>query len=132
MLAPVSDPLTKARNIPLSRLAKEPFLVREPGSGTRAAVERLFASKKVVPKVRMELGSNGAIKQAVVGGLGISVRSRHTLSLDASMKHIAILDVENFPIRRHWYVAYPCGKKLAVIAQAFLEYLKQAPSLTPL
>ncbi len=132
VLAPANHPLAKVRNIPLSRLANEPFLVREPGSGTRAAVERLFASKKIVPKVRMELGSNEAIKQAIVGGLGISVLSRHTLSLDAPMKHIAILDVENFPIRRHWYVAYPRGKKLSVIAQAFLEYLQQAPALTPL
>ncbi|MBN8763751.1 MAG: LysR family transcriptional regulator [Thiobacillus sp. 63-78] len=132
VLAPASHPLAKDRNIPLSRLAKEPFLVREPGSGTRAAVERLFASKKIIPKVRMELGSNEAIKQAIVGGLGISVLSRHTLSLDAPLGHIAILDVENFPIRRHWYVAYPRGKKLSVIAQAFLEYLKQAPKLTPM
>jgi LysR family transcriptional regulator, low CO2-responsive transcriptional regulator len=132
VLAPVNHPLAQAKNIPLARLADEPFLVREPGSGTRAALERLFASKGVIPKVRMELGSNEAIKQAIVGGLGISVLSRHTLSLDAPMKHIAILDVENFPIKRHWYVAYPRGKKLSVIAQAFLEYLKQAPTLTPL
>jgi DNA-binding transcriptional LysR family regulator len=131
VLGPANHPLAGKKNIPLARLAEEPFLVREPGSGTRAALERLFAQNGIIPKVRMELGSNEAIKQAIVGGLGVSVLSRHTLSLDAPMKHIAILDVENFPIRRHWYVAYPRGKKLSVIAQAFLEYLKQAPTLTP-
>lgn len=131
-LAPVNHPLAGKKKISMARLAEEPFLVREPGSGTRAAVEKLFASKGVSPKVRMELGSNEAIKQAIVGGLGVSVLSRHTLSLDAPMKHIAILNVEGFPIRRHWYVAYPRGKKLSVIAQAFLEYLKLAPKLTPM
>jgi DNA-binding transcriptional LysR family regulator len=102
------------------------------GHRARAALERLFAQKGISTKVRMELGSNEAIKQAIVGGLGISVLSRHTLSLDAPMKYIAILDVENFPIKRHWYVAYPRGKKLSVIAEAFLEYLKEAPKLTPM
>lgn len=132
VLAPVNHPLAGKKKISMGRLAEEPFLVREPGSGTRAAVEKLFASKGVSPNVRMELGSNEAIKQAIVGGLGVSVLSRHTLSLDAPMKHIAILNVEGFPIRRHWYVAYPRGKKLSVIAQAFLEYLRLAPELTPM
>ena len=132
VLAPVNHPLAGKKKISMARLAEEPFLVREPGSGTRAAVEKLFLSKGVSPKVRMELGSNEAIKQAIVGGLGVSVLSRQTLSLDAPMKHIAILNVEGFPIRRHWYVAYPRGKKLSVIAQAFLEYLKLAPELTPM
>ncbi len=131
VLAPVNHPLAGKKKISMARLSEEPFLVREPGSGTRAAVEKLFLSKGVSPKVRMELGSNEAIKQAIVGGLGVSVLSRHTLSLDAPMKHITILNVEGFPIRRHWYVAYPRGKKLSVIAQAFLEYLKLAPELTP-
>jgi LysR family transcriptional regulator, low CO2-responsive transcriptional regulator len=79
----------------------------------------------------MELGSNEVIKQAIVGGLGISVLSRHTLALDAPLGQLTVLDVEGFPIQRHWYVAYPRGKKLSVVAQAFLEYLKQAPKLTP-
>jgi DNA-binding transcriptional LysR family regulator len=75
----------------------------------------------------MELGSNEAIKQAIVGGLGVSVLSRHTLALDAPMGQLTILDVEGFPIQRHWYVAYPSGKQLSVVARTFLDYLKQAP-----
>lgn len=132
VLAPLDHPLAGMKNIPLARLADEPFLVREPGSGTRAALERLFLQKSFTPKVRMELGSNEVIKQAIVGGLGISVLSRHTLTLDPTIEQLAILDVEGFPIVRHWYVAYPRGKRLSVVAQAFLDYLKQAPKLTPL
>ncbi len=127
VLAPAGHPLVGKKNIPLARLAEEPFLLREPGSGTRMATERLFASHSLKMNVRMELGSNEAIKQAIVGGLGISVLSRHTLALDAPMGQLAILDVVSFPIKRQWYVAYPAGKQLSVVARTFLDYLKQAP-----
>lgn len=129
VLAPANHPLAGKKRIPLARLAKEPFLLREPGSGTRIAVERLFAEHGLTLDVRMELGSNEAIKQAIVGGLGVSVLSRHTLALDAPMGQLTILDVEGFPILRHWYVAYPSGKQLSVVARTFLDYLKQAPQL---
>jgi hypothetical protein len=46
------------------------------------------------------------------------------------MGQLAILDVEGFPIERHWYVAYPSGKQLSVVARTFLDYLKQAPKFT--
>ncbi len=126
-LAPSSHPLAKEKRIPLKRLVMEPFLLREPGSGTRKALERLIAEHRLSIKVRMELGSNEAIKQAIIGGLGISVLSRHTLSIDAPMQQLAILDVEHFPIERQWYVAYPAGKQLSVVARTFLDYLKKTP-----
>ena len=75
----------------------------------------------------MELGSNEAIKQAIAGGLGVSVLSKQTLSLDAPMGQLAILDVQGFPIERHWYVAYSSGKQLSVVARTFFDYLKLAP-----
>ena len=126
VLAPADHPLARQKNISLQRLAEEPFLLREPGSGTRKATEQLFAQHNLKIKMRMELGSNEAIKQAVVGGLGISVLSRHTLALDVSADQVAILDVVGFPIERHWYAAYPNGKQPSVVATAFLDYLKQA------
>jgi len=129
VLAPAGHPLAGQKRIPLARLAEEPFLVREPGSGTRKALERLFADHGLAIKVRMELGSNEAIKQAIVGGLGVSVLSRHTLALDAPMGQLAVLDVVGFPIERQWYVAYPAGKQLSIMARTFLEYLKRAPKL---
>jgi len=130
VLAPASHPLAGKKKIPLARLAQEPFLLREPGSGTRKALERLFADHGLTIQVRMELGSNEAIKQAIVGGLGVSVLSRHTLALDAPMGQLAILDVAGFPIERQWYVVYPAGKQLSIVARTFLDYLKQAPKLT--
>jgi len=126
VLAPAGHPLARVKNIPLSRLAEEPFLVREAGSGTRKATEQLFAKHNLKMKVRMELGRNEAIKQTVAGGLGVTVLSRHTLTSDMPVDQLAILDVQGFPIERHWYVVYSKGKQLSVVATAFLEYLKQA------
>jgi LysR family transcriptional regulator, low CO2-responsive transcriptional regulator len=126
VLAPINHPLVKKKRIALARLAQEPFLMREPGSGTRMAAERLFAKYDMRVNIRMELGSNEAIKQAIVGGLGVSVLSRHTLALDAASGPLAILDVEHFPIKRHWYVARPKGKQLSIVAQTFLDYLRDA------
>jgi len=125
-LAPSNHPLAGQRNISLARMAKEPFIIREPGSGTRMAIERLFSKHKLTLNVRMELGSNEAIKQAIVGGLGISVLSRHTLALDAAVGQFVTLDVKHFPIQRQWYAIYPAGKQLSVVAQTFLEYLHSA------
>jgi DNA-binding transcriptional LysR family regulator len=73
----------------------------------------------------MELGSNEAIKQAVAGGLGVSVLSAHTLALEKSVNELVVLDVEGFPIRRQWYVAHAKGKQLSVVAQTFLEFLQK-------
>jgi DNA-binding transcriptional LysR family regulator len=111
------------KKISLARIAEEPFLVREPGSGTRLAAERFFAEHRLSFKVRMELGSNEAIKQAIAGGLGISVLSQHALALDGTDGLLQPLDVAGFPLRRKWYVAYPAGKHLSVVAEAFLAHL---------
>lgn len=125
VLAPADHPLAHVKNIPIKRLAEEPFLLREAGSGTRIAIEQMFEQHHVKIWIRMELGSNEAIKSAVIGGLGISVLSRHTLPKDITTDQLTLLDVEGFPIERQWYVAYPKGKQLSVVAKAFLDYLKQ-------
>lgn len=124
VLAPSNHVLVGKRNVRLQRLIEEPFIMREPGSGTRIAVERLFNQQKLKLKVRMELGSNEAIKQAIVGGLGLSILSQHTLALDAAMGHLSTLDVEHFPIKRQWYVVYHAGKQPSIIATTFLEFLR--------
>lgn len=124
-VAPPNHPLAGQKAIPIEQLATLPMLIREPGSGTRMAIERLFAKHGLTLKIRMELGSNEALKQAVIGGLGISVLSKHTLSAEAHYGTLTLLDIEEFPIKRHWHIVYPEGKQLSIIAQAFREYLIQ-------
>jgi len=125
VLATAKHPLAGQKQIPIELLANEPFIMREPGSGTRKSVQELFDRHGISVKVRLELGSNEAIKQAIAGGLGISVLSRHTLALEGATDQLVILDVQEFPIQNQWYVIYPKGKNLSIVAQTFFEYLLQ-------
>lgn len=123
VIARYDHPLVKEKNIPIKKLKDETFIMREKGSGTRKSIERLFNEHNISPPVRLELGSNEAIKQAIAGGLGISILSKHTLNSPHALEELTILDVVNFPIERRWYVTYLEGKELSVIAQTFLKYL---------
>ncbi len=123
VVAPRDHPLAGKKKIPLQRLAEEQFIMREVGSGTRIATERLFKQHGIPIRVRLELGSNEAIKQAIIAGLGIAVLSAHVLVLDNASGEFNILDVEGFPLRRHWYAVHPTGKQLSIVARAFLDYL---------
>ncbi|KPK55801.1 MAG: LysR family transcriptional regulator [Thiotrichales bacterium SG8_50] len=122
VMAPRNHPLVGKKNITLEEIAKQPFIIREPGSGIRDATLRTFEAKGLRPQIRMELGSNEAIKHAIVGGLGLSVLSLHTLTLEGTDGPVAILDVEGFPILRNWYIVYPKGKELSLVARTFLEF----------
>lgn len=122
VMASKDHPLVGEKKISLERISQEPFIVREPGSGIRDATFRLFEGKGLRPNIRMELGSNEAIKHSIVAGLGISVLSLHTLLLEGSKGPVAILDVEGFPIMRHWNIIYPKGKELSLAAQTFLDF----------
>ena len=123
VIAPRNHPLAQEKLISIERLANEPLIMRESGSGTRMAVEDFFAENRLQMRVEMEIGSNEAIKQAVVGGLGLSILSRHSLALEGPQGPLVVLDVEGFPIQKHWYVIYPGNKQLSIVAQTFLDYL---------
>ena len=123
VVAPPGHPLAGERAIPLARIAAEKFLVREPGSGTRKAAERLFAQAGVVIRPWMELGSSEAIKQGVMAGLGISVLSRRNIARELAAGTIAELDVQGFPITRRWYAVHPRGKELSLAARRFLDFI---------
>ena len=125
VIAPKNHPLAQEKNIPITKLHNEQFIMRERGSGTRAAVEQLFAKHGVSVKVRLELGGNEAIKQAIGVGLGISVLSQHTFTPEAAISGLTILDVQHFPIERHWYVVYPADKQLSILASTFFDFLQK-------
>lgn len=126
VMASRDHPLAGVPNIPPKRLLEEPFVLRESGSGTRDALFRLLEEHGLeAPVVRMELSSNESIKQAIVAGLGITVLSLHSLALEGTNGPIAVLDVQGFPIQRRWYLAHPKGHKLSVVAQTFLDFVRQ-------
>ncbi len=124
LVAPGGHPLTGhpliGRRIPLAELAAGPLLLRERGSGTRMAVERLLSEHGLAPRIRMELGSTEAIKQAVLGGLGLAVVPRLALATSVGLTE---LEVEGFPLMRHWYLVWPAGKPLSLAARALTDHL---------
>jgi DNA-binding transcriptional LysR family regulator len=124
VFARADHPLAREKNISFARLAQEPFLMREPGSGTRLAAEAIFDRHQLKPRVKMELNSNEAITQAILAGFGVSILSRYTLGVDTEQAQLTCLDVEGFPLERHWHFVYPIGKQLSAIAQAFMDLVR--------
>lgn len=123
VIARRNHPLANEKNIAPKQLANHPFIMRETGSGTRMATETFFAEHDIALQIRMELGSNEAIKHAIDAGLGISVLSRHTLTLEGEDGRLVVLDVDGFPLSWQWHVGYNKGKRLSIIAKTFLDFL---------
>jgi LysR family transcriptional regulator, low CO2-responsive transcriptional regulator len=123
-VARADHPLAGRRHIPFAEFAREPFLLREMGSGTRSAALGMFATHGLAPIVRMELGSNEAVREAILAGLGVSVLARYTLGLEAEPAGLVCLDVNDFPVESHWQLAYPLGKHVSASARAFLEFAR--------
>ncbi|MDH5613368.1 MAG: LysR family transcriptional regulator [Gammaproteobacteria bacterium] len=123
MIAPAGHLLVGRKKIPLEHFSKESFVVRETGSGTRSAIKRFFDQHGVYFNTGIEMTSNEAIKQAVEAGLGLGIVSIHTLELELETKRLMILDVEDFPIQRYWYILQRKGKRLSPVAKAFKEFV---------
>ncbi len=123
MIAPAEHSLTKTTAIPISHFDSENFVVREPGSGTRGASQRFFDEHQVPFNTAIEMTSNEAIKQAVEAGLGLGIVSIHTIELELETGRLKILDVQDFPIQRDWYILKRSGKRLSPAAIAFKEFV---------
>ena len=119
VIAPKGHELTKQKNVPLSALQQETFIMREDGSGTRIAMERFFEGTDYSISSAMEISSNEAINQAVEAGLGLGVVSHHTLELELALDRLEVLDIESFPIMRHWYLVHREGKRLTTLMDEF-------------
>ena len=124
-VAAPDHPLAAAKRIAPQQLAGESFLLREPGSGTRAAMERFLADNGVVPQRTVEMTSNETIKQAVMAGMGISFISERTIVLELATGYIVRLNVAGTPLKRHWFVVHRAEKRLLPVAEAFRRFLLQ-------
>lgn len=123
-------PLAREKDIAFARLASEPFLMREPGSGTRMVTLKLFEQHGLTPKIRMELSSNEAIREGILAGVGVSILSRYMLGLELEQTKLVCLDVEGFPLESYWQFVYPVGKQLSPAARAFMDFTRaEAKSL---
>jgi LysR family transcriptional regulator, low CO2-responsive transcriptional regulator len=111
------------RRVTLAELAGESFLLREPGSGSRHAIDQHLAASGSHLRVRLSLASNEAIRALVASGMGLAVLSRHALGDAVERGEVAILDVAGFPLRQPWRVVHLRNKLLPLPAQAFLAEL---------
>lgn len=122
VLAPAGHPLAREKDIAFERLAAEPFVLREPGSGARMTVLRLFARHGIAPKIRMECSSDEAVREAICAGFGLSILPRYALDMQPALMRLACLDVEGFPLESHWHFVYPVGRRLSGAARAFMDF----------
>jgi LysR family transcriptional regulator, low CO2-responsive transcriptional regulator len=123
VIAASTHPLAGRRKVTLDQLKTQRFILRERGSGTRMAVDRHLRQQKFQPQLGLELGSNEAIKEAVAGGLGVSIISSHALHGLSSEHGVTVLPVQGFPLQSQWHVVWRKGQRLAPIAQVFQEHL---------
>jgi DNA-binding transcriptional LysR family regulator len=128
VVAPYDHPLRDRKAVNLRELADEPFLLREPGSGTRKTIEGLMQAKNVDLKSTLTMTSNEAIKQAVEAGLGIAIVSEHTIALELEARRLCKLPVRGFPVMRQWFVLHPADIRLSTAARAFREMVLDDPA----
>lgn len=122
-VAPPGHPLLAVDRPPMTALEPYPFLVREPGSGTRRAMQDLFREHQITPRISMEMPSNETIKQAVMAGMGLGFLSLHTLGLELGSGLLRVLEVEGTPVMRTWYVVHLLSKLLSPAAEAFRYFI---------
>ena len=123
IVAAPTHPLAKSTRIPVARIAKEPFIVREKGSDTWNSMREGFGPNLSGLNIAMEIRSTETIKQAVIAGMGVSFLSAHTVSRELQAGILTILDVQGFPLLLNWYVVHRRGKQLPPVAQAFKNFL---------
>jgi len=130
VIAAPNHPLTAAaRPLLLGDVLAERFIVREKGSGTRSAIERHMHQHNVTCKNTLEMRSNETIKHAVEAGLGLGIVSMHTIQPELDSGRLVVLEVENFPIQRHWHIVMRKGKRLSPIAREFKRFVMlEAPN----
>jgi len=129
-IAPPDHPLANTKNISAQRISEEPFIVRESGSGVRMSTLQYFRERNLSINIRMELGSNEAVKQIVMGNLGISFLAESTLTKELELGELIKLDVEGLPIERHWFMVHQSNKLLSPLANAFKDYLMNKNNYT--
>jgi DNA-binding transcriptional LysR family regulator len=123
IVAAADHSLAGRKRIPVSRLAREPFVVREKGSDTWNSMQEGFGAHLAQLNIAMEIKSTETIKQAVMAGMGVSFLSAHTISRELRSGSLTTLDVQGFPLMLNWYVVHRKHKRLPPVAQAFKAFL---------
>ena len=116
-------PLADREPLQPDDLLDGPLLLREHGSGTRQSAERILRGAGVEPVPAMEMASNGALKRAVAGGLGVTVLSTYAVRLELQVGLLRTLRVKGFPVERMWHATWARERLLTAAAIAFRTFL---------
>ncbi len=125
LISPPGHRLAGRNDVSIKELGREHFLLREPGSGTRSALEAALREAGTELHISMQVGNNSAIKQGVAAGLGIALISRVALDMELETGRVVILDVEGFPIIRQWRLVHLKDKYFSPPARAFKAFMLQ-------
>jgi LysR family transcriptional regulator, low CO2-responsive transcriptional regulator len=123
IVAAPTHPLARTARIPVHRIIREPFIVREKGSDTWNSMVDAFGTNLPGLNIAMQIRSTETIKQAVMAGMGVSFLSAHTISRELQSGALVVLDVQAFPLMLNWYVVHRRTKRLPPVAQAFKNFL---------
>ena len=116
-------PLASRSSIPLIALADQPFVVRELGSGTRAAMERLFREARIAPPSAIEIASNETIKHFVAANMGLAFLSLNTAALELQAGLLVALQVVGLPIVRRWHVVRRGGTSAGQATETLRRFI---------
>lgn len=120
-VVPPGHPLTRQRHVSLSILGKEPLILREPGSATRALVERRLREEGIEPRAMLELASTEAIKQAVEAGAGVGVLAAAVVRRDVRGGHLRAVRIGDRHFVMTMSLAYRRDRRSSPLLRAILQ-----------
>ncbi|MBN7771183.1 LysR family transcriptional regulator [Marinobacter daepoensis] len=124
-VVPAGHPLLQAGTVTAQDFLDGRLLVREPGSGSRLALEMHCQQHRLKLSPSMELGSNDAVKHGVLAGLGVAVIPRLSVVSELKLGALQVLPIAGFPLRRSWCVVYPQARHPTPAMRAFIDYIQQ-------
>lgn len=130
LVVPSNHSWRRRKQVSLEQLCQQPLILREAGSGSRWCLERALRSANKTAhdlQVAMELGSNEAIKEAVLRGMGVAVLSIHTVQKEIERGQLHGLTVQGLSLEREMFVVWDRRRALPMPAHLFLDFLEPCP-----
>ena len=128
-IAAPDDPAVARGSVPARDLGDRAWLLREPGSGTRALNEQFLSERGIAPR-QLTLASNGAIKQAARAGLGVSLISRDAVEGELTTGRLGEIRLEDGPPVSRWFVLCSAVGPVRPAVRSFLEFARAAAATT--
>jgi DNA-binding transcriptional LysR family regulator len=124
-VAPAGHPICTVDKPELKDFFDCNLLLREPGSGSKLAIERFCNEQKISLQPGIELGSNETLKHAVMAGLGVAILPRLSILSELATGALNIIELPGLPLKRSWCLVYPSAKQPTPTMKAFIDFIQQ-------